>query len=53
MLKKQTALKPNEELVRVNAQVTETEHQKLKIHAAKQKVSITELLRKFIQSLPD
>lgn len=40
-------------MVRVNAQVTELEHQKLKIHAAKNKTSISELLRAFIATLPD
>ncbi len=40
-------------LVRVNAQVTEADHQKLKIHAAKNKTSISELLRAFIATLPD
>ncbi|MDO8288012.1 MAG: hypothetical protein Q7T44_02220 [Parvibaculum sp.] len=40
-------------LVRINAQVTEAEHQKLKIHAAKNKTSISELLRAFIGTLPD
>lgn len=40
-------------LVRINAQVTEAEHQKLKIHAAKNKTSISELLRAFIATLPD
>lgn len=40
-------------LVRINAQVFEAEHQKLKIHAAKNKTSISELLRAFIATLPD
>ena len=40
-------------LVRINAQVTDVEHQKLKIHAAKNKTSISELLRSFIATLPD
>jgi len=40
-------------LVRINAQVSEAEHQKLKIHAAKNKTSISELLRAFIATLPD
>lgn len=40
-------------LVRINAQVTESEHQKLKIHAAKNKTSISVLLREFIATLPD
>ena len=40
-------------LVRINAQVTEAEHQKLKIHAAKNKTSISELLRAFIATIPE
>jgi hypothetical protein len=40
-------------LVRINAQVTVEDHQKLKIHAAKNKTSISELLRAFIATLPD
>ena len=40
-------------LVRVNAQVSEAEHQKLKIHAARNKTSISELLRAYIATLPD
>ncbi len=40
-------------LVRINAQVTDAEHLKLKIHAARTKTSISELLRAFIASLPD
>jgi hypothetical protein len=40
-------------LVRINAQVTDAEHQKLKIHAAKNKTTISELLRAFIATLPD
>ncbi len=40
-------------LVRINAQVTEDDHQKLKIHAAKNKTSISELLRAFIATLPE
>ncbi len=40
-------------LVRINAQVSEAEHQKLKMHAVKNKTSISELLRAFIATLPD
>lgn len=40
-------------LVRINAQVTEAEHQKLKIHAAKANKSISDILRAFIGTLPD
>ena len=39
-------------LVRINAQVTEAQHQKLKIHAAKNKTSVSELLRAYIDALP-
>lgn len=39
--------------VRLNAQITESEHQKLKIHAAKHKTTISDLLRGFIGTLPD
>ena len=40
-------------LVRINAQVTDVEHQKLKIHAAKNKTSISELLRSFKAAFSD
>ena len=40
-------------LVRINAQVTEGEHHILKIHAVKNKTSISDLLRAFIATLPD
>ena len=40
-------------LVRINAQVTEAEHQKLKIYAAKNRTTISELLRNFIGTLKD
>ena len=40
-------------LVRINAQVTEAEHLKLKIYAAKNRTTISELLRKFIGTLED
>lgn len=40
-------------LVRINAQVTEAQHQKLKIHAAKNKTSVSELLRAYIAQLPE
>jgi hypothetical protein len=39
-------------LVRINAQVTEEEHLKLKLHAVKNKTSISELLRAYISTLP-
>jgi hypothetical protein len=38
---------------RVNVHVTEAEHQKLKMHAARHKTSIKELIRAYIASLPD
>lgn len=40
-------------LVRINAQVTEAEHLKLKMHAVKNKTSISDLLRAFVATLPD
>lgn len=40
-------------LVRINAQVTESEHQKLKMHAVRNKTTISELLREFIGTLPE
>jgi dsDNA-binding SOS-regulon protein len=40
-------------LVRINAQVTEAQHQKLKVYAAKNKTSVSELLRAYIASLPE
>ncbi len=39
-------------LLRVNAQVTPDEHQKLKIYCVKNKTSITELVKKMIADLP-
>jgi hypothetical protein len=38
---------------RVNVHVSEAEHQKLKMHAARHKTSIKELIRAYIASLPD
>lgn len=52
-IKRKVSMEDEPELVRINAQVTEAEHQKLKIHAAKNKTSISELLRAFIATLPD
>jgi hypothetical protein len=40
-------------LVRINAQVSEAEHLKLKLHAVKNKTTISELLRTFIGTLKD
>ena len=40
-------------LVRINVQVSEAEHQKLKIYAAKKRTTISELLRTFIGTLKD
>lgn len=40
-------------LVRINAQVSESEHQKLKMHAVRNKTTISELLREFIGTLPE
>lgn len=39
-------------LVRINAQVSEAEHQKLKLHAVKNRTTISKLLRDFIKALP-
>ena len=39
--------------VRINAQVTDAEHQKLKVHAAQHRTTISELLRNFIATLKD
>ena len=39
--------------VRINVQVPEAEHQKLKIYAAKNKTTISDLLREFIKTLKD
>lgn len=41
------------ELSRINAQVTISEHQKLKMYCAKNRTSITELIKKMIAELPD
>lgn len=41
------------ELSRINAQVTMVEHQKLKIYCAKNRTSITELVKKMIAELPE
>lgn len=38
--------------VRINVHVTPEEHQKLKIHCAVEKVTITELVKKMISALP-
>lgn len=39
-------------LLRVNAQVTQDEHQKLKLYCVKNKTSITELVKQMIADLP-
>ena len=46
-------LAPSEELVRVNAQVTQAEHLKIKMHAVKNQTTISELIRAFIKTIPD
>ena len=51
--KQQLSMANEPVLVRINAVVTDADHQKLKIHAAKNKTSISELLRAFIATLPD
>jgi hypothetical protein len=40
-------------MVRINVQVTEAEHLKLKIYAAKKRTTISELLRNFVATLKD
>lgn len=39
--------------MRVNVHVSEAEHLKLKMHAARSKTTIKELIRAYIASLPD
>ena len=51
--KQKFSMKDDAVLVRINAQVTEAEHQKLKIYAAKSKTSISDLLRTYIATLPE
>lgn len=46
-------LKTPEDFVRVNALVTQAEHQKIKVYAAKNQTTISDLFRKLIKSLPD
>lgn len=53
VIKQNRSMEDQPVLVRINAQVTDAEHQKLKIHAAKNKTSISDLLRAFIATLPD
>ena len=51
--KKKISMKDDAQLVRINAQVTEAEHQKLKLYSVKNKTSISELLRAYIATLPE
>ncbi|NMR32468.1 MULTISPECIES: plasmid partition protein ParG [Crystallibacter] len=44
---------PQEPLKRVNFQVAESKHTKLKVHAAKKGQSVREFLTDYIDSLPD
>lgn len=41
------------EMSRINVQVTSDEHLKLKMYCAKNRTSITELVREMIKALPD
>ena len=45
--------KTDDDMVRVNAQVTVAEHRKIKIYAAQQQTTISVLLREYIKNLPD
>jgi len=51
--KAKTSMADNVELSRINAQVTMDEHQKIKMYCAKNRTSITELVKKMIAALPD
>ena len=44
---------PEVVLVRINAQITEKQHQKIKIHATKNNKTVRELIGEFIDGLPD
>ncbi len=51
--KKKVDMRDDVLMVRINAQVTEDEHQKLKMYAVKNKKSISDLLRAYIATLPE
>ena len=44
---------PEVVLVRINAQITEKQHQKIKIHATKNNKTVRQLIGEFIDGLPD
>lgn len=48
-----TTVKETADFIRVNALVTKAEHQKIKVYAAKNETTISDLFRKLIKSLPD
>jgi len=48
-----SSLSNNDDIKRVNFNLSTSEHTKLKIYAAKQGKSITELLVAYVKSLPD
>lgn len=50
---KKIDMSDDKEFVRVNAEVTEAEREKLKIYCAKHKLSITQFIRNAIASLPN
>ena len=53
-MNQQKAMKVSEVvLVRINAQITEQQHQKIKIHATKNNKTVRELIGEFIDTLPD
>jgi hypothetical protein len=41
------------DFIRVNALVTQAEHQKIKVYAAQNQTTISDIFRKLIKSLPD
>ncbi|MET3109103.1 hypothetical protein AAKU58_003952 [Oxalobacteraceae bacterium GrIS 1.18] len=51
--KQQASMEDEVVLVRINAQITEQQHEKLKIYAAKNKKSVRDLISAFIDGLPD
>lgn len=46
-------LKTPNDFVRVNALVTQAEHQKIKVYAAQNQTTMSDLFRALIKSLPD
>jgi len=53
MNQQKTMKDPGVVLVRINAQITEKQHQKIKIHATKNNKTVRELIGEFIDALPD